>query len=203
MSKPVLLISTQTGLIPNICDNSIPNDLILYIDDFVYYDSIYYKKEITLRNLCSIDDDKKIYLAFKTENKKSKKRILVHKRGNIAITKEEYNKFVDVMKSNYYQDFDSGLFEFSFKEIKAVDDLNNLKENVEIISSLFINDLVLKYKMLKIENDKLVVCDLFDCNCCGDLNKGYLEHLKEMKEINCFYYLTKHNINIINSFLKN
>lgn len=202
MSEYTLLISTQTGLIPNICDNSIPNDLILYVDDFLYYDSIYYKTEVTLRDLCSINESKKIYLAFRTNSKKNKKRILIHKRGNTTITKDEYKKYVNIMKPDFYQDFETCQFEFSFKDIKVVDDLIKLDSNVKFVSSLFINDLVLEYKMLKIENNNLIICDIFESKCCGELNKGYLKHLKDMNEINCYYYLTKHNFNTVNLFLK-
>lgn len=48
----------------------------------------------------------------------------------------------------------------------------------------------------------LEIGDVYDCDCCGNLEKGYLEYLVSINEINGLIYLTVHNYNVMNSYMK-
>lgn len=209
------LISTKFGMIPNICtgiDNiiSLNRDRILYIDDFVFEDSIFYKKEISLRDFCNIPNHIKIYLMFKTNKnfKNGKLRTINSKRGDKKIGKEEYEKILKILDPDFYQDFDVQNTVVSKNGEKIiVKDIKNIKDldtrDTSLISTNFINEMTDNGLMLKIQNDQLDVAEeVYDCECCGNLSKGYLLHLKKMKEINFFYYLTIHNYNTLYKFLE-
>ncbi|EOB15047.1 hypothetical protein NBO_10g0037 [Nosema bombycis CQ1] len=121
MEDSKFLISTVTGQIPNIIKNSkiesLKGDLILYLDDFLYKDSIYDTEgcEISLKELCAIDENKKILLAFRNTPK-----VLSSKRGNYKLTKEKFLKVLNIMKPDYYVDFTTQKM-INFKDKSEID----------------------------------------------------------------------------------
>ncbi|WUR02173.1 queuine tRNA-ribosyltransferase accessory subunit 2 [Vairimorpha necatrix] len=207
----MFLISTKFGMIPNIVSDieSLKKDRILFIDDFIFRDCIFFHQNISLRDFCNIKKDIKIYLMFKN-NLKNQRRIVTSKRGNMSINKEEYDKYIKILQPDYYQDFSSTKIINNInnininnviKDIKTLEEFNKLKSNT-LFGTTFINKLVEENKMLQIIDNQLVVSeDIFDCKCT-DLSPGYLKHLLEMKEINFKYYLTIHNYNQLEKILK-
>lgn len=106
MVDSIFLISTVTGQIPNVVRHTdteaLKGDLMLFWDDFLYKDSYYDNDQCTLslREFCSIDGDRNIFLGFRNTPK-----ILKSKRGNFKLTKERYEKLLIVMKPDYCVDY--------------------------------------------------------------------------------------------------
>ncbi|KAK6090907.1 hypothetical protein P3W45_000152 [Vairimorpha bombi] len=166
---PKYLISTRTGFIPNICtenvSDSLSKDFILFIDDFIYKDSIFYHKKINLRDLCNISRTKKIFLLFKSDKKKNKERVLINKRGYLGINKEEYLRFVDILEPDYYQDYDTKIFctsnngdKIKICDPKTLEDFQKINlDDIDFVGTSFLNDLVDKNEMLDIVDNKIEI----------------------------------------------
>ncbi|KAF9763946.1 hypothetical protein NGRA_0952 [Nosema granulosis] len=209
MAKSKYLISTVTGQIPNIVlhteTDSLKGGLILYLDDFLYKDSIYDTQncDISLRELCAINKDREILLAFKKSPK-----TLFSKRGNFKLSKERYSQILKIMKPDFYLDYstleiistleNNSKLEYKFVEPKDCNEFYELaKKGGYFLGTNFANEITKNKQMIKFENNKLEVVDAFDCTCCGDLEKEYLGYLLSINEINGFTYLTTHNYNIL------
>lgn len=204
MPHPSYIISTKLCTIPHITNpgsiSSLDKDLKIYMDDILYKDSAYDKGlGLSIKNFCSVS--KSICIAFR-----NKPKILISKRGHYRLKKERYLELLKTLGPDHHADFDSGkvfIGENELVEPKSVEDfVERLKKGNQLFGTEFVNSLVTDGLMLMLEGNKLSTNGIFDCSCCGNLSKGYLKYLWDIKEMNASTYLAIHNYNVLDEVMK-
>ncbi|RVD92669.1 hypothetical protein TUBRATIS_008190 [Tubulinosema ratisbonensis] len=194
------LISTEKCCIPHILKIQQNNGIIVYLDDIFDY---YMKNSLEINKLMNISN--KIALCFKNKKKPSKKnktRIIFTPHGNKLIKEEEYYNLIKIIKPFYYEDFNNFIIKnenesFNYFTPKNLEELIELVKENKIIDTLFINELTNQGKM--IHDGK--IGEIKKCDCC-DFKEEYLKYLFEIKEINSFILIQKHNFNELNKIIK-
>lgn len=198
--QPLYFISTKSCVVPHVIDaQSIPStnkNVKIYIDDILYKDSAYEGGlDLEIKEFCAFSNIKTC-LGFR-----NKPNTLVSKRGHYKLKKQKYEEILEVLKPDYYADFDTGkifIDENELVEPKEVEELIELLNRGHLVfGTEFINNLVNQGMMMKFDGFKLDVCEIFDCKCCGDLSTGYLKYLWSIKEMNALTYLAIHNYNVL------
>ncbi|KAG0435649.1 hypothetical protein DMUE_4620 [Dictyocoela muelleri] len=181
------ILSTYNGTIPNFVDHDMNRPVIINMENIYYIDSYYYKGgSLNLNKFCSLDCD--VYLKMSLPLKTY--------RGNFNITREDYEKFIEIAKPHFFNKYGESNENFYNKDgtemiVKSPDSwfsMVEILEEYDLIDTDFINKMVDRGERI-ISN--VIVDTKYDCECCG--SPGYLDYLWRLGEISAKMLIARHN----------
>ncbi|KAM0679600.1 hypothetical protein GINT2_002230 [Glugoides intestinalis] len=195
------VITCDKGCIPYVIDCEkahFEKNRKLFIDDFLYKDSFYdkgFEEDIAK----FIGGECKVVLGFKGNERTSKNRILVSKRGHYKINKLAYEKVIGQMKiaSDNCASFENGDLFLEGEKIVEPRDLEEFNQGCfRVFGTDFINKMTEEGKLLIEEEGRLKAKHL------NETEFEYEKYLFEIKEMIAFTFISEHNYKVLYEFVK-
>lgn len=187
------IISTYKSAIPHIVDtdhNFLDYPLCIYIDE-MYYKGSFYHDNGSVNIKTFINTKKPIYIKFRDST------TLQTPRGLYKLTEHAYKELMDnKMKPDYFQLYNQNCFNnnVTIVEPKDFDEAMQHIKNGQLITTIFINEMVDKGLMLTEDGKVVSVEEGHACNdCCKSHHPEYLQHLWDTHEINAKTIMALHN----------
>lgn len=203
MIAPDYVISTCKGCIPhvvNITQNTcFQKHYLVYVDDFLHPDGYYASQSHTCNINTFLQIPYSIIVAFRHSRKPSRRaktRVLQTFQGNHTVTKAMYEHFIARAKPAMHASFDTSDVGVGLVEPSDLDDACRLLNKGCIIGTLFVNEMTDRGLLIDLDNGARPVHVTkygFQCSCCAQHGKAYIEHLWSIGEIICMSIIQNHN----------
>lgn len=210
---PDYVISTYKGCIPHVIDikqkKCFRKHYLVYADDFLHPDGYYASQSPT----CSINTFLQIpypvIIAFRHNRRltrRKKTRVLHTFQGSRTITKTMYEQFISSAKPAMHASFDTSQVDVELVRPSDLDDACRLLNKGCVIDTLFVNEMTNRGLLIDINSSARPVHVTeyeFQCHCCAQYTKAYIEHLWSINEIVCLNIIQNHNYNHLQKIVEN
>lgn len=203
MMAPDYVISTCKGCIPHVIDVTqnicFQKHYLVFADDFLHPDGYYVSQSPTCSINTFIQIPYPVIVAFRHSIKptrRAKTRVLQTFQGSHRVTKTMYEQFIARSKPAMHASFETSKVEVEIVEPSDLDDACRLLKKGCIIGTLFLNEMTNRGLLIDLDNGarSTPVTEYgFQCCCCVQHRKAYIEHLWFINEIVCLSIIQNHN----------